>query len=27
LSYGQAVDDYKAEYRRRYANFLRTGDR
>jgi hypothetical protein len=25
LSYDQAVSDYKAEYRRRYAAFLRTG--
>ena len=25
LSYAQAVADYKAEYRRRYDRFLRTG--
>jgi hypothetical protein len=26
LSFAKAVEDYKAEYARRYAHFLRTGD-
>jgi hypothetical protein len=26
LSYSRAVENYKAEYRRRYAHFLETGD-
>jgi hypothetical protein len=27
LSYAQAVADYQAEYRRRWAHFRRTGER